>query len=168
MSVWLLYLLLLRATVGSFSGFASVPLVREDLVERRKILTDQQLNAALAISQASPGPLGLYVVVVGYFVGGVSGAVAGMVALATPAVLAIPVLWTMRRGTAGRIRGASGGIVIASSVLMLITSARLASDAAPDVLLAILVIAGFAALATGRLSPVLVVVLSAAIGVIAG
>lgn len=62
MSIWLLYFVLLRATFFSFSGFASVPLVREDLVAHRATLTDEQLDAAIAISQTSPGPLGLYIV----------------------------------------------------------------------------------------------------------
>src|SRR5207244_1867912 len=98
MSAWALYLLLLRATLTSFSGFASVPVVRDDLVLHRHVLTDDQLNAALAISQISTGPLGLYVVVVGYFVAGVTGAVAGMCALATPAVFAIPIFRASMRG----------------------------------------------------------------------
>ena len=67
MSTAILYLLLLRATLMSFSGFASVPLIREDLVVKRAVLTDEQLNDAIAISQASPGPLGLYIVIVGYW-----------------------------------------------------------------------------------------------------
>jgi chromate transport protein ChrA len=65
-----LYFVLLRAMALSFSGFASVPLIREDLVVQRAVLTDEALNSAIAISQASPGPLGLYLVVVGYFVAG--------------------------------------------------------------------------------------------------
>lgn len=64
MSAWALYLLLLRATITSFSGFVSVPVVRDDLVLHRHVLSDDQLNAALAIGQAAPGPLGLYAVVV--------------------------------------------------------------------------------------------------------
>jgi chromate transporter len=84
-----LYFLLLGATALSFSGFASVPVIREDLVVMRGVLTDQELNSAIAINQASPGPLGRYVVV-RYFVAGVSGALAGALALATPAILAIP------------------------------------------------------------------------------
>ena len=68
MSVVMLYLLLLKATVLSFSGYASVPVVREDLVVNRGVLTDEQLNDAIAISQTSPGPLGLYVVIAGYLV----------------------------------------------------------------------------------------------------
>ena len=82
MNAVVLYFLLLRATALSFSGFASVPVIREDLVVTRGVLTDEELNSAIAISQASPGPLGLYVVVLGYFVAGIPGALAGALALA--------------------------------------------------------------------------------------
>src|SRR5687768_17210743 len=86
---------------------------------------------ATAISQASPGPLGLYVVVVGYFVAGVPGAIAAALALATPAILAIPIARAVRRHRDAQLRGASAAIVIASCVLMATTSVTLASGAAP-------------------------------------
>lgn len=78
MTLLVLYLTLLKATALSFSGFASVPVLREDLVVARGVLTDEQLNSAIAISQASPGPLGLYLVAVGYFVAGFAGAIDGL------------------------------------------------------------------------------------------
>ena len=56
MNAWVLYVLLLRATLTSFSGFASVPIVRDDLVVHRAVLTDDELNAAIAISQRHPVP----------------------------------------------------------------------------------------------------------------
>jgi chromate transporter len=156
-----LYFLLLRATALSFSGFASVPLIREDLVVQRAVLSDEQLNSAIAICQASPGPLGLYVVVVGYFVAGVPGALAAAPALATPAILAIPIARTVRRHRDSQVCGASAAIVIASCVLMAMTSVTLVSDAASTTPLAALVVVGFIALASGRVPPVVVVRASA-------
>lgn len=164
MNAFVLYLLLLRTTALSFSGFASVPLIREDLVVKRAILTDEQLNSAIAISQASPGPLGLYVVVIGYFVGGAPGALAGALALATPALLAIPIVRAVRRQRDAYVRGACSGIVIASCVLMATTSVGLAPEAAPTVPLAALALIGFIALASGRVPPVVVILVSACLG----
>lgn len=166
MSTVALYLLLLRATLASFSGFASVPLVREDLVTKRAVLTDEQLNSAIAISRASPGPLGIYVVIVGYFVGGLPGALAGVCALATPALLAIPIARAVKLGRAAEIRGACSGIVIASCVLMLSTSLRLAPDAAPTTAFVVLAVVGFLVLATTRVPPIVVILTSALTGLI--
>ena len=76
----------------TFSGLASVPIVRNDLVLHRHVLTDRKLNTSLAITRTTPGPMGLYVVSVGYFVDGTPGAVAGWLAMITPALLMIPLL----------------------------------------------------------------------------
>jgi chromate transporter len=160
MNMYVLYLLLLRATVTSFSGFASVPVVREDLVVHRHVLSDEQLNAALAISQASPGPLGLYVVIVGYFVGGVLGAVVGIAALATPAILAIPILRASLHGRTELMQRASRGIVVASSVLMLFAGVRLLPTALATVPLAVIAMTALVALAVGRVTPLSVVLLA--------
>ena len=164
MNAFVLYFLLLRATALSFSGFASVPVIREDLVARRGVLTDQELNSAIAISQASPGPLGLYIVVLGYFVAGIPGALAGTLALATPAILAIPIARAVRRHQDSQVRGACAAIVIASCVLMATTSVRLAPEAAPTPQFALLAGAAFVALASGRVPPAVVIIVSACAG----
>lgn len=164
MNAVVLYFLLLRATALSFSGFASLPVIREDLVVTRGVLTDQELNSAIAISQASPGPLGLYVVVIGYFVAGIPGALAGALALASPAILAIPIARAVRRHRDSQVRGGSAAIVIASCVLMATTTVRLVPDAAPNVQFGVLAIVGFIALASGRVPPVVVIIVSACLG----
>ena len=164
MNAVVLYFLVLRATALSFSGFASVPSIREDLVVHRAVLTDEELNSAIAISQASPGPLGLYVVVVGYFVAGVPGAFAAALALATPAILVIPIARAVRRHRDSQVRGASAAIVIASCVLMGTTSVTLALEAAPTTSLAALAATGFIAVASGRVPPIVVVLASACLG----
>lgn len=166
MSAVALYLLLLKATALSFSGFASVPMVREDLVVRRAVLTDQQLNDAIAISQASPGPLGLYVVILGYFVMGMSGAAVGVLALASPAVLAVPIARVVRTGRAAELRGACSGIVIASCALMIETSLRLAPEAVPGAWLVVLAATAFVILATTRIPPIAVIAASAIAGLL--
>lgn len=164
MNAVVLYFLLLRATSLSFSGFASVPVIREDLVVQRAVLSDEELNSAIAISQASPGPLGLYVVVLGYFVAGPPGAFAAVLALATPAILVIPIARNVRRHRDAQVRGACAAVVIASCVLMATTSVRLAPDAVPNPQFALVAGVGFIALASGRVPPVLVILGSACLG----
>ena len=87
-----LYLILLKGTATSFAGLASLPVLRDALVVNHAVLTDQALNNAVVITRSTPGPVGLYVVSVGYFVAGVSGAVAGWLAMITPALLVIPLV----------------------------------------------------------------------------
>ena len=88
----LLYLLLLKASVTSFSGLGSLPMVRNDFVVERHVFTDRQLNMAVVAGRTGPGPYGLYLVCVGYLAGGVPGAFLGFLALITPAFLVIPLM----------------------------------------------------------------------------
>ena len=51
MKVLLLYMLLLKATLTTFSGLASLPMLRNDLVLHRNLLTDSQLNTAIVVTR---------------------------------------------------------------------------------------------------------------------
>ena len=121
MIVLLVNALLLKATCTTFSGLASLPIVREDFVLHRHAITDRQLNTAVAAGRSGPGPLGVYVVAVGYYAGGFPGAVAGTLAMITPAFFILPLLlwisrglrrWSGRRSRSGaRRRGWSGRLI---------------------------------------------------------
>ena len=73
-------------------GSASLPVIQDELVLQRHVLTDTQLNEAVVITRSTPGAVGLYIVSVGYFVAGVPGALAGWLAMITPALLIIPLV----------------------------------------------------------------------------
>lgn len=127
MSLALLYLLMLKATVTTFNGPMSLPLLREELVVKRHVLSDRHLAAAVTAAQASPGPMGIYVVSVGYFVAGVPGAIAGYLALITPAFIAVPLIRGIgRRLEHPRARSALDAALIASAGLILTSAGPLA------------------------------------------
>ena len=125
-----IYLLLLKATMTSFAGMGSLPQIRQDFVETRAALTDQELSQAVLVGRATIGPMGAYVVAVGYFAGGWPGAIAGWLAMITPALVAIPLLTLIQRWLhLPRIRAAVDGVVIASAVLLVGSGVSLAIDA---------------------------------------
>jgi chromate transporter len=130
MNLLVLYLLLLKATATSFSGLTSLPVLREDLVVRRRVLTDRELNAAVAAVQMSPGPNGAYVVSVGYFIAGFPGAVCGWLAMITPAFLIFPMLrYAGRRAEAPRVRSAVNAVTLAAAGLIVSSAIPLARQA---------------------------------------
>lgn len=130
MNPFVLYLVLLKATLTSFSGMTSLPIVRDELVLKRQVLTDRQLNEALVIGRATPGPKGLYVISVGYFAAGWQGAAAAWAAVATPALTVIPLyLFLHRRTNDPRIRSLLRSVLLAAAGLSLATVAPLARDA---------------------------------------
>jgi chromate transporter len=131
----LVYLLLLKAALTSFSGMASLPMVRNDFVVQHRVLTDRQLNTAVVAGRTGPGPNGLYMVSVGYFVDGLPGAFAGFLALITPAFLVLPLMsWMGKRAGHPRIRGVIRAVVLASAGLLMSASLPLAKDAITGVL----------------------------------
>jgi chromate transporter len=142
MKALLLYMLLLKATVSTFSGLASLPLLRNDLVLHHHLLTDSQLNTALVVTRTTPGPVGVYIVSVGYFADGLPGACAGWLAMITPALLIIPLLkFAGRRAEHPRVKGAIRAVVMASAGLLWAAAIPLARETATDpVTLGILVV----------------------------
>lgn len=134
MSLLLLYALLLKASVTSFSGMAALPQIRQDLVVTHHVMTDEDLSRAVLFGRSSPGPVGLYIVSVGYAARGVPGAVVGWLALASPAFLALPVLVLLRRWLhLSRMRSAVDAVIIASATLLVLSGVLLVRDALSQV-----------------------------------
>lgn len=134
MSLLLLYALLLKASVTSFSGMAALPQIRQDLVVTHHVMTDEDLSRAVLFGRSSPGPVGLYIVSVGYAARGVPGAVVGWLALASPALLALPVLVLLRRWLhLSRMRSAVDAVIIASATLLVLSGVLLVRDALSQV-----------------------------------
>lgn len=128
---WLmLYLVLLKATLSTFSGMTSLPVLRDELVVKRHLITDEQLNTAIVVGRSTPGPAGLHVVGCGYFAAGLPGALAGFLALVTPALLAIPLIAFLGLNQQHtRLRSALNAIVVASVGLTTGTAWQLSQSA---------------------------------------
>jgi chromate transporter len=162
-----LYLLLLKATSTSFSGLTSLPVVRHDLVEKYHVLTDRQLNAAVAAGRTAPGPNGLYVVSVGYFVAGIPGACVGCLAVMTPAFLIIPMLrYLGARADRPAVKSAIQCVTLAAAGLVMTATVPLARDALTGPLAVAIALGSFLFLVLTRKDTVWVILGSAAAGLI--
>jgi chromate transporter len=168
MNLFFLYLLLLKATVTSFSGLTSLPVVRHDLVETRHVLTDRQLNAAVVAGRTAPGANGLYIVSVGYFVGGIPGAAMGTLAVMTPAFLIIPLLrYLGARASRPAVKSAIQCVMLAAAGLVVSSTVPLARDALTGPLAVAIAVTSFLLLAFTRKDTLWVVLGSAIIGLLA-
>jgi chromate transporter len=169
MNLIVLYLLLLKAVMTSFSGMASLPMVRHDLVETRHVLTDRELNTAIVAGRTGPGPNGLYLVSVGYFVAGVPGAITGLIALITPAFLIVPLMkWAGEYSKRPRIRGAIRAVILTSAGLLISASIPLTRDAAAGFLAVIMIGVSFVVLAFTKIETWWVMIGAAAVGLVSG
>ncbi len=168
MNVFFLYLLLLKATLTSFSGLASLPVLRSDLVVKYHVLTDRELNTAIAAGRMGPGPNGNYVVSVGYFVASWPGACAGWLAMITPAFLVIPLIHFLgRRAENPRIRAAIRGVVLASAGLLIASTVPLARDAITGALPLAILALSFALITFKRIDTLWVVLGAGVVGFVA-
>jgi chromate transporter len=159
---------LAKGTFTSFAGLASLPVIRDELVVKRHLVTDEQLNAAVVITRATPGPVGAYVVSVGYFAGGLPGAVAGWLAMALPSLLVIVlVAWLGRRAEHPRARGMLQCVVLASAALLLVAAVPLARDSLRDRLTVAIGLGSLGLLATQKLDTLWVIAGAAAVSLIA-
>src|SRR6267143_6419662 len=113
----------LQPSALSLGGLSSLPLLRADLVAPG-IATDDQLVQAIAIGRISTGPNGLYIVSLGYLVGGVIGATMALVAATLPPLVIVPITafarrWLLTTPVAGLARGvalATAGLLVATGI----------------------------------------------------
>lgn len=89
--------LFLRGALLSFGGLGSLPFLHQELVEQSGLLSEEAFAAALAIGRISPGPNGLYVTSLGYFLGGTPGALVATLGVSLPALLALPLFRVFQR-----------------------------------------------------------------------
>ena len=163
MNLLLLFLLLLKASCTSFSGLGSLPILRADLVAHHHVLTDAQLNTAVTAGRSGPGPIGIYIVCVGYQVAGIPGAIAGFTAAIAPAFVIIVLLrWLGRVAVRRTIRS----VLIASAGLLTAVSVDLAGNGVTDRFTATVAAVAFGALAFTRVDTVWVMLAAAALGVL--
>ena len=167
MKLVLLYGLLLKATLTTFSGTATLPVVRQDLVVRHGLLTDRDLSLAFTAGRSGPGPNGVYLVSVGYLVAGVPGACAGWLAMVTPAFLVIPLVRLVgARADRPRLLGAIRASTAASAGLMMAAMVPIARGALTDGTLVTIAAASFAVLSFTKLDSMWVILAAALAGLL--
>jgi len=167
MNPLVLYLLLLKAMITSFSGLASLPLIRHDLVEERRVLTVDELDTAVIVSRTTPGPVGLYVVSVGYSLAGAQGAFAGSLAMCTPALVVILLVKSAGRYLHNaRVQRITRAVVVASAGLLLSAALPLAHESLSGVVPIAIAAGCLAALLFARMDPLWVVVVASLAGLV--
>jgi chromate transporter len=116
------------------SGYVLVAFLEGDLVDRWHWLTPQQLLDATAVGQVTPGPLFTTATFIGYFKGGLLGAVLATVGIFLPSFVFIAVGGALfprlrRSPTAGAFLD---GVSLAALALMAVVSLRLGREAVCD------------------------------------
>ncbi len=144
-----LFLAVLIASLVGFGGLSSLPILRSELLHAG-LPADTLLLHSLAVGQISPGPNGLYLIAVGYFVAGFAGVGVTVLAILLPPLLVL-VLERARSRLfhLQRVRAALHSLSLAVVALLAVSGAKLAIHAATDAVGVIMVGVGVLVLLRG-------------------
>ncbi len=143
-------------------GYAMIPLIERDMVERERWLTHEEMFQMIAVSEATPGVISVNIATfVGHRVCGLPGGIAATFALAFPAFLVIVIIALFHSALRGNpwIASALAGIRAGAIALIATALVRMARRIEPTPV-NLLVIAG-AVLALGlfKASAILLILL---------
>jgi chromate transporter len=162
MSPAVYFLLALKASFFSTGGFGNVPSLHDDLLARHWA-TERNFAEALAVGQVSPGPNGLWIISLGYFVGGVPGSLLSLAAITLPPLLITGVEWLYDRTKHHpAVEGFVRGLALSTIGVFAVVLARLLHDIGLNPRTVSICAAGLALGLTRRV-PVIVVLLLAAV-----
>jgi chromate transporter len=165
---FLLLWIFTKSTCTSFAGLASLPEIRQELVEERHWLTNEHIDRSIVITRTTPGPVGVWVVSAGYMADGWPGAVAGWIAMSAPSLVVIVLVgYFGRRAQHPRVRGMLQCVVLASAALLVLAAIPVGRDALTGPITIGIAVAALPLLVTKRLNTLWIVGGAAAVSFVA-
>ena len=157
--------------IGAFTfggGYAMIPLIEEEVVNRKKWITKEEFMDVLVISQSFPGALAINSsTFIGYKIGGFVGALLGLLGVALPSFLIILIVATvfMQFRNNHYVNLAFKGISAAVPMLVLVAVVSLGKSVQKNITNLILIIVGVIALTYLNINPIIVIIASAIFGI---
>jgi chromate transporter len=151
------------------SGYVLLAFLQQELVERNRWLTSQQLLDAIAIGQITPGPVFTTATFVGYLLAGHLGAIAGTVGIFLPAFVLVAAVkpWATKLRRSPWASGFLDGVNVASLGLMAVVTWQLGRTALVDWMTAGIAIASCVALFRFQIDSAWLVIGGGLIGLLA-
>jgi chromate transporter len=162
-----LFLTCLKVSMITFGGSAPLPLLRDDLGRDRGLLPDEAFASAMAIGLLTPGPNGLFVIPVAYFVAGVPGALVAAAALCVVACTVLILYWLHRWiAHLSATKAALVGIQAATLGLILTLGYTILGATVRSPLDVVIAVGAFVLLAFTSMDVLLIVAAAAALGLL--
>ncbi len=141
-------------------------MLHDDLV-RRGLATDRQFAESLAVGQVSPGPNGLWVICLGYLLGGWLSALAALLAIALPPLLILVIagLYERHRNHPA-VEGFLAGLEIAVIAVFAVIMADFLRGAPHTWLTWVVALIAFAVTLRGRIPTIVILLLAGVLGVV--
>jgi len=162
-----LFFIFLR--IGAFTfggGYAMIPLIQDEIVNKQKWMGDEEILDIIAIAQSFPGALAINTsVFVGYRVMGLLGAILACIAMIIPSFFIIVVIVNLILQYGGNelMQKVFSGVRPAVVGLMIVSVFKLQKSVTKNTLNIMIFVGSFAAILL-KVHPILVVISAGAIG----
>lgn len=159
--------------MGAFTfggGYAMLPLIQKEIVEKRGWATDEEVLDYYAIGQVTPGIIAVNTsTFIGYKIRGIVGGIVATLGMVAPSIIVITVIVMFLDNFIEYqiVQHAFGGIRIIVVALIAHTVYKMAKQAIKDKITLGIFIAGFLVVAFLPISPVWVIVAATLIGIVA-
>lgn len=160
--------------IGAFTfggGFAMLPIIQEEVVEKKEWATDEEIIDCFAIGQCTPGVIAVNTATfVGYKRKGIIGGIVSTIGVVSPSLVIITVITTFFKHFQDYkiVQHAFGGIRVGVVVLIANAVFKMFKQVVKNWLGIIIFIVAFIFIAFTDSSPIIVIVASALLGIFRG
>ncbi len=158
--------------IGAFTiggGYAMLPLIEQEVVNRKKWVSKNEIVDIFAISQSVPGVIAINTsLFVGYKVGGLPGACIAAAGMIFPSFFIILFIATVLNEFQSLtvVQNAFAGVRAGVAALILVTAINLTRTAIKSVAAALIAMISFMLMVFFEISPILVIILSGFSGLV--
>lgn len=160
------------ARIGAFTfggGYAMLPILQREVVEKKKWCTDEELTDYYAIGQCTPGIIAVNTATfIGYKTKGVLGGIIATLGLICPSVIIITIISAFIKDFANLpiVQNAFSGIRVAVSILIINTVIKLIKKSVIDKYTLIIFILVLSCGILFKVSPIIFILVSGILGVV--
>jgi len=168
--LWELFSVFFR--IGAFTfggGYAMLPLIQKEVVEKKQWATDEEVIDYYAIGQSTPGIIAVNTATfIGYNQKGIIGAIVATLGIIVPSLIIIIIIaYSFMHFQDNQIvQHAFAGIRVAVSVLVLNAVVRMWKTTVKDYIGVIIFVISFLLIAFTDISPIIIIIATAAAGIL--
>ena len=158
--------------MGSFTfggGYAMLPIIQEEIVNKRNWATDEEILDYYAIGQSTPGIIAVNTATfIGYNQLGIIGGIVATLGVVSPSIILITIIATFFKNFQDYtlVQHAFAGIRVVVAALILNAVIKMYKDSVKDWLGIVLFISSFLFLVFLDITPIVIIISSAIIGII--
>ena len=165
-------LFIIFCRIGGFTfggGYAMLPIIQKEIVEKRNWATDEEVIDYYAIGQCTPGIIAINTATfIGYNRKGIPGAISATTGMVFPSIIIITTIAKFFQHFQDYeiVQNAFGGIRVVVVALIVTTVMNMYKKSVKDYTGTIIFLLAFIAIGFLKISPILIIILSALIGII--